>query len=170
MSIEHEGKELTLQQASNLLKSTDRDLRETVFKKINKSRAGIRSELDILFDELVQLRHQVALNADFKNFRDYMFAALGRFDYTKEDCFKFHESIRTNVTPIVKEFIIERKQKLGYDTLRPWDTSVNPEGLEPLKPFNTGEELINTTIKLFSNINPFLGECMNQLKQMRHVD
>ena len=130
LSIEHDGKELTLQQASNLLKSTNRDLRESIFKKINKSRAGIRVELDSLFDELVKLRHQVAINADFKNFRDYMFAALGRFDYDKEDCFNFHESIRTKVAPIVKEFVLERKQKLGYETLRPWDTSVDPEGLE----------------------------------------
>ncbi|NNM15339.1 MAG: M3 family oligoendopeptidase [Bacteroidia bacterium] len=170
LSIEHDGKELTLQQASNLLKSTDRELRETIFKKINQSRASIRTELESLFDDLVKLRHQIAINADFKNFRDYMFAALGRFDYTANDCFRFHESIKSNVTPIVKKFGLERKNKLGYDKLRPWDMSVDPEGLQPLKPFETGEQLMETTIHMFTNINPFLGKCMQNLKDMQHID
>jgi oligoendopeptidase F len=49
--------------------------------------------LETIFDELVQVRHQIAVNAGFKNFRDFKFKEMNRFDYTVQDCFDFHDSI-----------------------------------------------------------------------------
>ncbi|MFN9596785.1 MAG: M3 family metallopeptidase, partial [Bacteroidota bacterium] len=74
--------ELTLQQASNLLKSQDPEVRKQVFEKIAARRLQDKESLDKLFDELIELRHQIACNAGFDNYRDYMFAAMGRFDYS----------------------------------------------------------------------------------------
>ena len=91
LTVEIEGKELTMQQAANFLKSPDREKREEAFIKINEKRLSKSKELDDLFDKLIALRHQVAINAGYTNFRDYMFAALGRFDYTAQDCFNFHD-------------------------------------------------------------------------------
>lgn len=85
MTVEVDGKEITLQQASVLLMSTDRQKREEVYRKISSRRQKDKEELDHLFTKLIALRHQISLNADFENFRDYMFKALGRFDYTKAD-------------------------------------------------------------------------------------
>src|SRR6185437_270765 len=85
MSIEVNGKEYTLQQASKFLESHDRKLRENVYRKVNERRLEDKDELDILFSELVKKRNQEALNAGFKNYRDFKFKELGRFDYNKED-------------------------------------------------------------------------------------
>jgi oligoendopeptidase F len=115
MSVEIDGKELTLQQAANFLKNPDRSVRENAFLKINEVRSKHTTELDELFDKLIALRHNVAVNAGFDNFRDYMFAALGRFDYTPADCFAFHDAIQTEVLPLVKAFNEKRKAELGFD-------------------------------------------------------
>ncbi|MEJ7683520.1 MAG: hypothetical protein WKG06_37825 [Segetibacter sp.] len=42
-----------------------------------------KDALNDLYTQLVHKRHQVALNAGFENYRDYKFAEMGRFDYTK---------------------------------------------------------------------------------------
>jgi oligoendopeptidase F len=70
--------------------STDRVKREEVYHKITNRRLQDKEVLNALFTKLTLLRHQVSINAGFTNFRDYMFKALGRFDYTPADCFDFH--------------------------------------------------------------------------------
>lgn len=170
MGIEYDGKELTLQQASNYLKSTDRKVREEVYHLINEERLKAEVELNELYTDLIQLRNKVAINAGFANYRDYMFAALGRFDYEPKDCFNFHEAIEKEVVPVTNGFDIERKQLLGLEILKPWDTSVDPTGKSALKPFNGGEELIDKTITCFNTIKPFFGDCLSIMKEMNYID
>ncbi|HYI76117.1 MAG TPA: M3 family oligoendopeptidase [Chryseolinea sp.] len=170
MTVEVNGKELTLQQASVFLMSTDRKLREEVYNKVTNRRLQDRETLDNLFSTLVDLRHRVSVNAGFKNFRDYMFKALGRFDYTPQDCFDFHDAIEHEVVPILNEFSKERKTALDVSTLRPWDKAVDPQGREALKPFTNGKELTEKTIEVFRRLDPFLGQCLEIMKEMGHLD
>src|SRR5690606_14131991 len=170
MTIELDGNELTLQQAAVYLMSVDRDLREKVYHKISSRRLEDKDELDKLFTKLVNLRHQVASQADFENFRDYMFKALGRFDYTPKDCFAFHEAIKTEIVPLLTTMAEERKLELTVDSLRPWDKAVDPQGREALKPFQGGEELTDKTIEVFKRLDPYLGDCLSIMKQMGHLD
>jgi oligoendopeptidase F len=170
MTVTIDGKEMTLQQASVLLMSTDRKLREEVYHKITDRRLKDKEELDNLFSKLISLRHQVALNAGFKNFRDYMFKALGRFDYTPQDCFNFHEAIQHEVVPLLNEFAKKRKANLKVESLRPWDKAVDPEGREALKPFSNGKELTEKTITVFQKLDPYLGQCLSVMKEMGHLD
>ncbi len=170
MTVEVEGKEYTLQQAAKFLESHDRNLRETVYRKIGDRRLQDRDQLNELFTTLVQKRHQIAKNAGFDNYRDYKFADLGRFDYTKEDTFQFHEAVKTHVLDLVN-FIYDRKrQKLGLDMLRPWDTEAEPEGIQPLRPFQTGDELVSKTVDVFKQLNPFFADCLVKMKEMGRLD
>ena len=170
MTVDIDGKTLTLQQAAVFLMSTDREKRESVYRKINERRLRHKDELDALFTKLVKLRHQVAVNAGFTNFRDYMFKALGRFDYTPEDCFDFHATIEHEVVPLLNQFAEERKRSLAVDVLRPWDKAVDPEGREALKPFTSGKELAEKTIRVFQNLDTYLGQCLSIMQAMGHLD
>lgn len=170
MTVDVNGKELTLQQASVYLMSTDRKLREEVYHKVTTRRLQDKEALDNLFTGLVDLRHRVSVNAGFKNFRDYMFKSLGRFDYTPQDCFDFHNAIEHEVVPILDEFSKERKAALKVSALRPWDKAVDPEGREALKPFSNGRELTEKTIEVFRRLDPFLGQCLAIMKEMGHLD
>ncbi len=170
MSVEVDGQEYTLQQASKFLESEDRSLREAVYRKIQERRLQDKDTLNDLFSQLVEKRNQMALNAGFANYRDYKFADLGRFDYTKEDCFRFHQAVKESVVPLV-DFIYDRKrQKLGLPSLRPWDTEAEPAGIKPLRPFTTGEDLVAKTIECFNRMNPFFGACLVKMKDMGRLD
>lgn len=169
-TVEIDGKELTLQQAGLILMLPDRKKREDAWKKIAERRAADKEKLDELFNKMLKIRHRIAVNADFKNFRDYMFSALGRFDYKPEDCFDFHESIKNEIVPLVNELAKKRKEKLNVEALRPWDKAVDPEGKEALKPFSTTEELVEKSIKNFTATDTFLGQCISTLRDMKRLD
>ncbi len=170
MTITVNGKEYTLQQAAKFLENEDRALREEVFTKTAARRLQDRDALNDLYTSLVQKRDQVAKNAGFANYRDYKFEELGRFDYTKEDCFQFHEAVKTHILPLVQQILEKQRAKLKVDQLKPWDTEAEPIGVKPLEPFHTGEELITKTIETFDQLGPFFGDCLRVMKKMGRLD
>ncbi len=170
MTVEINGQEYTLQQAAKFLENPDRKLREEVYRKMNERRLQDKETLNHFFTDLVQKRNQVGINAGFENYRDYRFKELGRFDYTKNDCFQFHQAVKQNVVPLVNEIYKRKKEKLGLETIRPWDTEAEPEGIKPLTPFKTGTELLDKTISCFKNINPFFADCLGQMNKMNRLD
>jgi oligoendopeptidase F len=170
MTVTIDGEEMTLQKAGSFLTVTDRKKREEAWTKIAERRSADIEKFDILFNELKMLRHQVALNADFKNYRDYAFASLGRFDYTPEDCFDFHESVAEAIVPLLNTAAKERKSKLNCDSYRPWDGKVDVSGKQGLKPFENGEDLLDKTVVCFDKIDKTLGDYIRIMRRMGHFD
>src|SRR6476659_9201235 len=170
MTVNVDEKEYTLQQAAKFLENPDRNLREDVYRKINERRLLDKDELNKLFTSLVQKRNQVAVNAGFENYRDFRFKELGRFDYTREDCFQFHEAVKQNIIPLVNEIYKKKKEKLEIDPLRPWDTEAEPAGTTPLNPFKTGDELLQKTLQCLDEVDPFFAECLQQMQKMHRLD
>jgi oligoendopeptidase F len=164
MSVKLGEQEYTLEQAAVFLKDTDRKIRQEAWEAISARRLQDKDKLDELFNSLLKLRHQVALNAGFENFRDYMFQALGRFDYTPQDCYKFHEAIKKEIVPILKIQSEKRREALGLNELKPWDMDVDISGKPALKPFKNGEELIEKSIKCFQGLSPYIGERLEIMK------
>jgi oligoendopeptidase F len=170
MSVEIDGQTVTFQTAANLLKSEDRELRKSVYEKINRRRQQDREKLESLFDQMLELRHKMATNAGYENFRDYMFDALGRFDYTSAHCEDFHQSIEKFIVPIVDKFDLERRTKLGYEQLFPWDTEVDTDKKPALKPFSSSDELIEKTIECFRRIRPDYSNVISLMQEKGHLD
>lgn len=170
MTVDMNGQEMTLQQAAVVLLSTNRSKREEAYRKISQRRFQDREALDTLFTELVTRRHEVALNAGFANFRDYQFQAYGRFDYGPADCFAFHEAIESEVVPVLNTLARQRAAKLTLPGLRPWDKAVDADGREPLKVFSHAAELTQKSIRVFTDLDPYLGECLQVMHQMGRLD
>jgi len=170
MSVEIDGETLTLQQASNKLKEVDRERRKNAYEIINNRRLESKKELDELFNQLIQLRHQVAVNCGFENFRDYMHQALGRFDYSVKDCFNFHEAIAKVVVPLNRRIEEQRKNSLAYDALKPYDLAVDPMNRQPLKPFSDGKELLEKTIKCFDLVEPQFAKNLQIMADKGYLD
>jgi oligoendopeptidase F len=170
MTVQVEGREYTLQQAAKFLENPNRNLREEVYRKISERRLQDKSELNKLFTSLVQKRNQVALNAGFTTYSEYRFKELGRFDYTKQDCYQFHEAVKKNVMPLANEIYGKKRKKLNVDQLRPWDVEAEPEGVTPLNPFKTGDELLKKTLHCLNEVNPFFADCLRQMHKMHRLD
>ncbi|AYD49389.1 M3 family oligoendopeptidase [Arachidicoccus soli] len=170
MSIEVNGEEYTLQQAAKFFENPDRALRKEVYYKVQERRLQDKDALNNLYSQLIEKRQQVAENAGFSNYRDYKFEELGRFDYTKEDCFQFHEAVKLHLLPLVEKINLYKKEKLGLDDYRPWDTEAEVAGVEPLRPFTDGKDLIAKTEKCFHALNPFFADCLKKMQELHHFD
>ena len=169
-TISYEGKEITLQQAALYFKNTDRKIREEVYQIIQTRKKQDENALNKLFEELLQLRHKIAGNAGFKNYRDYKFKELGRFDYSVNDCSNFHASVKKYFVPLSKTIDEQRKKKLANTSYRPWDTEVDTNNEKPLHPFSSADELLKKSISCFDVTDKYFGECLSTMQQMQHLD
>jgi oligoendopeptidase F len=111
MIININEKEYTLQQAAELLQENDRKFREEVYKSILAKRIEKSEGFNDLLSSMLRKRYKIAVNAGYKNFRDYQHFNLGRFDYTIEDIQNFHQSIAQEVNPLVDDILQHRKNK-----------------------------------------------------------
>jgi oligoendopeptidase F len=165
-----DGEEMTIVKAFNGLKNPDRQKRLETFEAIWKRRGEDREKLDDLFDTLTAKRQQVARQAGFSNFRDYMFVALSRFDYTAEDCFTFHDAIAQELVPVLAEMDHLRREKLNVDKLRPWDLDADTSGKPALVPFQGGDDLLEKSIRCLERVNPRHASFLRTMREMGHFD
>jgi oligoendopeptidase F len=170
MTVEHNGEELTLQQAGALLNSADRAERAAVYQKMVERRLEDKAALDDLFNALLAIRHQIALNAGFENFRDFKLKQLGRFDYGVKECEQFHDAIEHSLIPLIDELMEFRRKKLAVDVLRPYDLAVEIGSNSNELPFNGSEDLVRKTIDCLQKIDPYFGECIQIMQNMNHLD
>ena len=176
MTVEFDGNEYTLPEMRRYLESNDRSIREGAWKAVVNRRMQDEERLSEIFDELVSLRHKIAVNAGFETYTDYMFRAMERFDYSKEDCLEFHDAIEAVCVPLMREINSERVSSLELGSLKPWDvkekTGVGPDlhGRAPLRPFKNVNEMVEKLSILFHNMSNDLGEKFDMLVEMDTLD
>lgn len=170
LSIEYEGNKLTMPQASRLLKNNDRLVRKEVYEKIHLSRYAVKDKLNHIFTEMLQLRTKMARNAGFSNYRDYMFKALNRFDYTPSDCYLFHQSVATHIVPLAKQLLKQRKKAMLLNILQPFDTEVDMFGRAALTPFTDSAELYEKTLRCLEKTDAMFGQVLRRLHNLSHLD
>ena len=154
MTVEWDGEEKTPAQLLPFLESNDRAQRERAFKLRAQPYIEQREVLADIFDRMYDIRQQVARNAGFENFRDYAHREKNRFDYTPEDCMRFHEAVETAVLPAVERLMKRRRRQMGLDALRPWDVTPDPKGRPPLKPFDDIATFIDRAGDIFAHVDP----------------
>ncbi len=176
MTVDFNGEEMTFPQMSKFLESNDRSERKAAWTTMAGRRMEDNDRLSEIFDELISIRHQISLNAGFESYTQYMFRAMHRFDYTIEDCLEFHDSVESVCMPILNEINMNRREGLRISELRPWDVNEKggsgPDihGKDPLRPFQTVEEMVEKLSEMFNEISEELGGKFDKLVEMDTLD
>ncbi len=157
-TVEWEGKEVTITQLQPVYLSLDRMKRERAWRLSMERRQSDRQKLNEQWVRILDLRRQIAANADFANYRDYRWKELLRFDYTPDDCAGFHRAIEQVAVPAARRIYEKRRTRLGLSSLRPWDLNVDPLGRVALKPYQTINELEDKVSAIFHCVDPELGD------------
>jgi oligoendopeptidase F len=157
LKADWDGEEQNLSQLGQHLTEKDRATRERAWQLTMALWLGQRETLNKLYADMLRLRQQVAANAGLPDYRAYAFRERSRFDYTPEDCFTFHEAIETAVVPAAQRIYEKKRTRLGLDSLRPWDTSVDTSDQPPLKPYKGQTELIQGSLNILNQVDPALG-------------
>lgn len=170
MTVQFDGEERTMQQMGKYLQVNDREVRESAYRAVGERRFQDAEEIDELYDKMIALRHQVAKNAGYENFRDYTFDSKRRFDYTPADCGAFQTAIEKICVPLMREIDGERRDSLGLKALRMWDMGHDVRGRNPLQPFTEVEEMVAGTSRMFHRLSPELGEFFDTLRDGTSLD
>ena len=170
MTVQFDGEERTMQQMGKYLQVNDREVRESAYRTVGERRFQDAEEIDELYDKMIELRHQVAQNAGYENFRDYTFDSKRRFDYTPADCEAFQTAIEQICVPLMREIDGKRRDTLGLKALRMWDMGHDVQGRNPLQPFTEVEEMVAGTSRMFHRLSPELGEFFDTLRDGTSLD
>src|SRR5712692_1660261 len=170
MTVNFRGQERTLQQMAKFYEETDRSVREQAWRLADDRSLRDSGPLDDIFGEMVRIRHSIAQNAGFDNFRDYVFVKKDRFDYSPSDCVRFHEAVEESFVPLSREIDKERMEKLGLDTLMPWDLRVDPEGRPPLSPFEDAAGLVRGAAKVVDGIDSDFSSYFGKMTSLGLLD
>lgn len=172
IEIELNGQLYTPPQLAKKLECPERSERERAWTLEAEQRLAIRSQIDTLFDEQLGLREQVAHNAGHADYLDWEWHNKCRFDYTRSDCAAFATAIEEVCVPIIRQLNDERVASLQVETLRPWDTQINPQGRSRLEPFaaDDAQGLVDGCSKIFEQVGCGLAEDFAGMKMGRNMD
>ena len=170
MTVEFDGEERTMPQMGKYLQVSDRETRENAYRTVGERRFQESEKIDDIYEEMIALRQQVAQNAGYDNFRDYIFDAKHRFDYSPDDCKAFHDAVEAICVPLKRDVDDERRQNLNLESLRMWDMGHDVHGREPLKPFTKVDEMVAGTSRMFHRLSPELGVFFDSLRDGTSLD
>lgn len=165
-----DGEQMPLPQLQPVYEEADRERREKAWRLSAARQLEDRQALNELWRQFLELRQAIAANADLPNYRAYRWQELLRFDYSPEDCFRFHNVIEEVVVPAAQDIYEKRRQRLEINKLRPWDITVDAYGMPALKPFRSTSELIEKSEKIFSQVEPRFGEYFRQMQKEGLLD
>ncbi|MDR4942215.1 M3 family oligoendopeptidase [Bacillus wiedmannii] len=164
------GEEKTITELQSYLQDSNRDIRKKAKTIISEQFLSVEKELQNILNQLIEIRHQKAKNIQLANYRDYMFKKYERFDYSAKDCYELAESIRKYVVPLKDKILLEKKEKLQVDTLRPWDVSAVTPDQKVLKPIANENDLIEKSTHIFNKLDVEFSAILNRMYKYNCLD
>jgi len=169
-TVEWDGKEVTVSQLRPVFQSTDRGKREKAWRLGVGRQLADREAINDLWKKFMDIRKQLAANADYPSYRGYRWRQLHRFDYSPDDCERFRDAIAEVVVPAATRIYKKRKKQLGVESLRPWDLAVDPLGREALRPFADVQQLQDTAESIFQQVDSRFGDYFRIMRQEKLLD
>ena len=158
--IHFRGEVYTLTQMSPYLQNKDRESRKEAYKAVNKFFADNQDFFDNLYDELVKVRHEMAVRLGFENYTQLQYKLLMRSDYNHIDVAKYREKVLENLTPLAVELRKRQAKRLGLDELKFYDRALlfKDGNSDPKGDYNF---IIENAKKMYGELSPETGEFFN---------
>ncbi|MEM7116101.1 MAG: M3 family oligoendopeptidase [Chloroflexota bacterium] len=165
-----QGQEKNLNQLQILLQAKERSVRQKAWLAIHDLWLSVREPLNNIYQQMIDMRCQIAENAGFTDYRAYTFQEKRRYDYSPDNCLRFHDAIEAVVVPAAKKIYEKKRRRLDVERLRPWDTSVEPSDSNPLKPFKGQTQLVQHSLNIFHKVDPELGRFLATMAEEELLD
>lgn len=167
--VEFDGKTLTLAQLGPYAESTDREVR----KKATDARFEFFQEnaekFDKIYDELVKVRHEIALKLGYKNFVELGYLRMSRVDYDADMVKVFRDQVRDYVVPLATKLYERQAKRIGVDQLKFHDEALNfltgnaaPKG--------TPEWIVENGSKMYGELSPETAEFFKYMTDRNLMD
>lgn len=136
--------------------NSDQNIRKSSYEVRFKWFEEKSGHFDTIYDQLVKLRHKIAIELGYKNFIELGYNRMGRTDYGPKEVSNFRKQIVKYVVPLVKELEKKKKEILGLDKLYFYD-GINFKNGDPT-PKGSPEELVKIAQKMYRELSKETGE------------
>jgi M3 family oligoendopeptidase len=123
--IQFEGQERNLAQMVPFTESSDRGTRERAHRAVSGFYAANAADFDRIFDELVRVRHRVAVKLGFPSFVPLAYARLGRSDYDAAMVANYRRQVHETIVPLTQKLRKRQAARLGLPGLGFHDESLD---------------------------------------------
>lgn len=167
--VEVEGKTVTLAVARSLQGSENPATRKAAFIAWREWMQEHRDEIAAIFNQIVELRNQMAQNLGHENYIRLGYKGMGRTDYGVEEAAQFRKNIRTYAVPLLQKLYEHQAQEHGDSTLKPWDVAFTPSlnlpsGIAPV------ETQIEKAQQVFNKLSPVLASHFKRMREENLID
>lgn len=167
--IDFQGQTYNLSQMGPFGQSTDRDVRKAASVATTAFFEKNESEFDRIYDELVQVRTQIAKTLGFKDYVEYGYVSMNRFDYNRDMVKVYREEILKHIVPIVKNLRERQAKRLQVPSLKHYDL-----GLEFLDgnatPQGTPEFIVGQAQEMYHELSAETGEFFDFMVEHELLD
>jgi len=145
--LSFQNKKMNLSEIRSYFESKDRNIRKDANDVYWKFFSDNEEKFDNIFDELVKVRHEIAINLGYENFIDLAYDRWGRNDFNKRDVKQLRENLFKNFIPLTKKIIEWKKKSLNIEKLYYYDEAVFLN--EEIKPKGDTNSKIEKTKEMF---------------------
>ncbi len=111
------------------------------------------AKFDELYDQLVKVRHRIAIKLGYKNFIELGYARMLRSDYDAKMVAKFREQIRTHIVPITSNLYERQRKRLGLDALKYYDVDFRFASGNP-QPKGDPDWIVDNAKNMYGELSP----------------
>ena len=168
--VEWEGKELPITALYSIMHDPNRERREQAWRTMASRELEDREKINDIWVKQMELHQQIARNAGVASFRAYRWQQMHRFDYTPDDCKRFHAAVEQVIVPAASQILEKHRQVLGVERLRPWDVFVNHRASEPPREVTDVSALLQQCVPVYERIDPQLKTYFETMRQENLLD
>lgn len=151
------GQTYNLSQMGPFTQSTDRAIRKEASETVTSFFEEKEADFDSVYDQLVKVRHEIATTLGFKDYVEYGYKMMNRFDYNRDMVKIYREEILKHVVPVVEKLRQRQAKRIQVPELKYYDLLL--EYLDGnATPKGSPEELVAQAQKMYQELSPETGQ------------
>lgn len=167
--IEFQENTYTLSQMSPFTQHVDREIRKEAVEKVSGFFELNEEKFDQIYDQLVKLRHEIAVKLGFKNYVEFADVQMNRWDYDRPMIETYRKEILEKVVPVAQNLYQRQAERNELESLSYHDLAlVYPNG--NATPKGTPEELVEAARKMYHELSPETGTFFDFMADNKLLD
>lgn len=151
------GKDCNFSGLLKHMQSVGRKERGEAFQAWADMYEKVSGELDRIYDKMVEVRSRIAQKLGFDSYISFIYASMGRYDYSPEDVKVFRRQVKDYIVPLCQRLFEEQAERLGVDNLHWYDEQLtDPDG--NAVPVGNKDEMLAWGREMYQELSPETAE------------
>lgn len=167
--IPFKGEILNLAQMGPHYEDPDPEVRKEANLATSQFFADNLEAFDDLYDQLVKVRHEMAVKMGFETYTPLGYLRLSRVDYDANDVANYRKQVLEDLVPLATELRKKQGQRLGVEKLAYSDEAIAFLSGNA-KPLGTPDDILKSGQKMYHELSSETGEFIDYMYEHELMD